>query len=64
MIMLVIFIAVISVFEIRAVIKSKHKKEISVLIFLAIATIALGWLYTSDKTSIAGDILNLIGYKK
>ena len=55
-------IAIVGILEIRQMVKEKLKKEIILFIPLAIAAMALAWVYTANpEASISRTFLSLFG---
>jgi len=66
MIVLIVFLILISIYELRGLIKQKQKKEIIVFLGLTIITFITGYIYISDPLvdkSIVKVIMEAMGIK-
>ena len=63
MILFIIFIFILSIFEIKKMLKNGLKKELTVFIFLTLLTLTLGYYYISNpyRRSISNIILTFFG---
>ena len=66
MILFILFIVLLSIFEIMRLKKEKLKKEIIIYSVLACFTLALGIVYnlTTDRINLAGYLLKLFRFGK
>lgn len=64
MILFIIFIFILSIFEIKKMLKNGLKKELTVFIFLTLLTLTLGYYYISNpyRRSISNIILTFFWY--